>query len=111
MINETSFIEKSYSLPSQPVSNISLAALFEQHLQASTQPMGEAILEQVQNIRGNINHQSADIQNRMDLASEMTLPELMKIQTDLSRLVLMEEILAKTVSKSTQSLDTLLKSQ
>lgn len=111
MVDPIATTKASFALPQQPVSSVHLEALFEQHMQKPAQPMGEAIVEGVQGLKAELYKQSSDIQARIDAAPDMSLPELIKIQSELSRLVLVEETLARTVSKSTQNIDTLLKSQ
>ena len=56
-------------------------------------------------------HALNQIQSRLNDNPEMSLHDLIQVQMDLSRLVLVEETLARSVSKSSQNIDTLLKSQ
>ncbi|ELR67236.1 hypothetical protein C942_02745 [Photobacterium marinum] len=111
MVDAIGPIQSSFVLPQQSVSSVNLEQLFTHQLEQSTQPMGEAMVEGIQNIRTDLDAQAEQIQARLNDNPEMSLQDLIQVQMDLSRLVLVEETLARSVSKSSQNVDTLLKSQ
>ncbi|GAB3517802.1 EscI/YscI/HrpB family type III secretion system inner rod protein [Photobacterium proteolyticum] len=111
MVDPVAPLQSSFVLPQQSVSSVNLEQLFTQQLEQSTQPMGDAMVEGIQTIRNDLDVQADQIQSRLNDNPEMSLHDLIQVQMDLSRLVLVEETLARSVSKSSQNIDTLLKSQ
>ena len=72
--------------------------------------LGERILDGIQNMK---QHHAAEVGaiNKAFETPELDMQQLLKLQLDLTRLTMQEDLLAKTASKSTQNLDSLLKTQ
>lgn len=72
---------------------------------------GDKVLEGLQRLKSGYEHQFDAVEASLQKTDPLTLNEMMKIQLDLAKLTLQGELINKTVSKSTQNIDTLLKSQ
>jgi len=73
--------------------------------------LGDKILHGLQNVKSGYDSQVGAVQNSLKGGDPLSVNEMMQLQLDLSKLSLQGELINKTVSKSTQNLDTLLKSQ
>jgi type III secretion protein I len=72
--------------------------------------LGDRILSGLESLKGGYDQQFGQVQQALDGADPLDVQAMMKLQLDLAKLSLQGELMNKTVSKSTQNLDTLLKS-
>ncbi len=73
--------------------------------------LGDKILHGLQSVKSGYDHQAGAVQESLNGKDPLSINDMMKLQYDLAKLTLQGELINKTVSKSTQNLDTLLKSQ
>ncbi|OZG74359.1 EscI/YscI/HrpB family type III secretion system inner rod protein [Hahella sp. CCB-MM4] len=73
--------------------------------------LGDKVLQGLQNMKSGYDRQVGAVQESMNGTDPLRINSMMKLQFDLAKLTLQGELINKTVSKSTQNLDTLLKSQ
>lgn len=77
----------------------------------SSPTMGDKILQGLQNMKSGYDEQIGAVQTSVSRSDPLNIRDMMQLQLDLAKLTLQGELINKTVSKSTQNLDTLLKSQ
>ena len=73
--------------------------------------LGDRILQGLQHMKSGYDTQVGAVQDSLRSSDPLSINDMMKLQLDLAKLSLQGELINKTVSKSTQNLDTLLKSQ
>ena len=73
--------------------------------------MGDKILEGLSDLKAGMNNQTTSINESVAATEAMSHQELLKLQLEVQKLGMTQELMAKTAGKSTQNLDTLLKSQ
>ena len=73
--------------------------------------LGDKILEGLQNVKSGYDNQVGAVEESLKTTDPLSVNDMMQLQLDLAKLTLQGELINKTVSKSTQNLDTLLKSQ
>ena len=77
----------------------------------SADTLGDKILQGVQQVKTGYDNQVNAVQETLQSPDPISVNDMLTLQMDLAKLTLQGELLSKTVSKSTQNLDTLLKSQ
>ncbi|MBU6955870.1 type III secretion system inner rod subunit SctI [Hahella sp. HN01] len=80
-------------------------------VEASDNTLGDKVLQGMQNVKSGYDQQMEAMQLTLNSADPLNMSDMLKLQMDLAQLTLQGELISKTVSKSTQNLDTLLKSQ
>ncbi|AZZ92388.1 EscI/YscI/HrpB family type III secretion system inner rod protein [Hahella sp. KA22] len=80
-------------------------------VEASEGTLGDKVLQGMQNVKSGYDQQVEAMQLTLNSADPLNMSDMLKLQMDLAQLTLQGELISKTVSKSTQNLDTLLKSQ
>lgn len=72
--------------------------------------MGTSILEGMQQLKIGYDEKVNAINDAVTVG-QLTVQDVMKLQLEIAKLQMQEELMAKTASKTTQNVDTLLKSQ
>ena len=72
--------------------------------------MGSSILEGMQQLKVGYDEKVNAINDAVNV-SQLTVQDVMSLQLEIAKLQMQEELMAKTASKTTQNVDTLLKSQ
>ncbi|WP_018692193.1 EscI/YscI/HrpB family type III secretion system inner rod protein [Algicola sagamiensis] len=84
----------------------------EVKVQETPEPgMGDKILEGLSDLKAGMNNHTTSINESVAATETMSHQELLKLQLEVQKLGMTQELMAKTAGKSTQNLDTLLKSQ
>lgn len=78
---------------------------------AAGNTLGDKVLDGMQGLKSGYDSQLEKIQTSLSDVNPMSTKEMFQLQVDLAKLTLQGELINKTVTKSTQNLDTLLKSQ
>jgi type III secretion protein I len=73
--------------------------------------MGDRILDGLQGMKSGYDNQINAVQESITGTETLDMQSMLKLQLDLAKLTMQGELINKTVSKSTQNIDTLLKSQ
>jgi type III secretion protein I len=73
--------------------------------------MGDRILDGLQGMKSGYDNQINAVQESVNSTETLDMQSMLKLQLDLAKLTMQGELINKTVSKSTQNIDTLLKSQ
>ncbi|WP_020405318.1 type III secretion system inner rod subunit SctI [Hahella ganghwensis] len=73
--------------------------------------LGDKILRGLQSVKSGYDNQVGAVQESLESTDPLNINDMMAFQLDLAKLTLQGELINKTVSKSTQNLDALLKSQ
>lgn len=69
-----------------------------------------SFIEQIESVRKNMSQAKIEFQQNMN-NEELSPQKLIQVQWSLTRIILQEELIAKTAGKVTQSMETLLKAQ
>lgn len=77
----------------------------------ATGTMGDKILEGLQGLKSGLDSTLNSVQNSVSGSEVLNTREMMSLHFELIKFSLQTDLMSKTVSKSTQNLDTLLKSQ
>ncbi|MFT7108651.1 MAG: type III secretion system YscI/HrpB-like protein [Psychrobacter glaciei] len=77
---------------------------------STSQCMGNTILEGVQQLKSGYDEKVTAINDTVNIG-QLTVQDVMVLQLEIAKLQMQEELMAKTASKTTQNVDTLLKSQ
>ncbi|WLQ16245.1 type III secretion system inner rod subunit SctI [Hahella aquimaris] len=80
-------------------------------VEPSENTLGDKVLQGMQNVKSGYDQQMEAMQLTLNNADPLNMSDMLKLQMNLAQLTLQGELISKTVSKSTQNLDTLLKSQ
>jgi len=80
-------------------------------LTSTDQTIGDKMLTGLQNIKEGYDHQVDVVTSITSSTGPIDVKDMIKLQLDLAKLTMQGELINKTVSKSTQNIDTLLKSQ
>jgi len=72
--------------------------------------MDNRILEGMQKLKSGYDEKVSAINDAVNIG-QLTVQDVMKLQLEIAKLQMQEELMAKTASKTTQNVDTLLKSQ
>jgi type III secretion protein I len=80
-------------------------------LTSTDQTMGDKMLAGLQNMKEGYDHQVDVVTSITSSTGPIDVKDMIKLQLDLAKLTMQGELINKTVSKSTQNIDTLLKSQ
>lgn len=72
--------------------------------------MDNRILEGMQQLKSGYDDKVSAINDAVNI-DKLTVQDVMKLQLEIAKLQMQEELMAKTASKTTQNVDTLLKSQ
>lgn len=77
---------------------------------SSSDCMGSQFLEGMQQLKSGYDEKVTAINDAVNIG-ELTVQDVMSLQLEIAKLQMQEELMAKTASKTTQNVDTLLKSQ
>ncbi|MBF0442331.1 MAG: hypothetical protein HQK54_10535 [Oligoflexales bacterium] len=73
--------------------------------------LGDTILEGIQDIKNGYDHKLEKIDSSLSSEKQMDIATILKIQLDMTKLMIQGELINKTASQMTNNVDTLLKSQ
>jgi type III secretion protein I len=73
--------------------------------------MGDRILDGFQGMKSGYDNQINAVKDSITSTETLDMQSMLKLQLELAKLTMQGELINKTVSKSTQNIDTLLKSQ
>lgn len=79
--------------------------------EANPNSLGDKILSNLQQVKSGYDNQFNEVNQSLAGTDPLSVQDMMKFQYDLTKFSLQGELINKTVSKSTQNLDTLLRSQ
>jgi type III secretion protein I len=78
---------------------------------AEGRTMGDSILTGLQNLSSEFQQSWQTVNNVLQSNERLTIPDLLKLQMGLVQLSIQHEMVGKTISRSTQNLDQLIKLQ
>lgn len=77
---------------------------------SDTNGLGDSVVDELFDLKGSYNESLEQLNNRLGEGVESPA-DLMKIQFDLAKITMQQELLAKAAGKTTQNVETLIKAQ